>query len=310
MDSPLLSYSSRTSPDFYQLKPIARWSPARGVWETDKVCTFCEQREPFAETWPREATIQNSLLYEHPKSGHRTDGSGSFSLLLKTPTAQLAVNGGSQHPDKRTAGGHGPTLADQVEHLLPTPNATDRKGSNTPGGRLRDNRGKMIDRHDGGRTSRSGERIGEKLLGGIVKDLLPTPNTMDDLPPKTREQIKKHRDEGRGGDRNLREYVLYELPSLPAEDSPRVESRWGKYEQAILRWQEVLGREAPSPTEPGRDGKPRLSPVFTEWLMALPPGWVTDAGISRKAQLHCLGNGVVVPQVTLAIRLLLDRMQE
>ncbi|WP_337825119.1 DNA cytosine methyltransferase [Amycolatopsis sp. A1MSW2902] len=35
--------------------------------------------------------------------------------------AQLAVNGGSQHPDKRKAGGHGPTLADEVEHLLPTP---------------------------------------------------------------------------------------------------------------------------------------------------------------------------------------------
>jgi hypothetical protein len=32
------------------------------------------------------------------------------------------VNGGSQHPDKRRDGGHGPTLADQVEHeLLPTP---------------------------------------------------------------------------------------------------------------------------------------------------------------------------------------------
>ncbi|WP_413100858.1 hypothetical protein [Streptomyces sp. Inha503] len=39
--------------------------------------------------------------------------------LLKTPTAQLAVNGGSQHPDKRREGGHGPTLADEVEHLLP-----------------------------------------------------------------------------------------------------------------------------------------------------------------------------------------------
>jgi hypothetical protein len=38
--------------------------------------------------------------------------------LLRTPTAQLAVNGGSQHPDKRKAGGHGPTLADEVEHLL------------------------------------------------------------------------------------------------------------------------------------------------------------------------------------------------
>jgi hypothetical protein len=46
-------------------------------------------------------------------------------LLLKTPTAQLAQNGGSQHPDKRRQGGHGPTLADEIEHLLPTPQASD-----------------------------------------------------------------------------------------------------------------------------------------------------------------------------------------
>jgi hypothetical protein len=47
--------------------------------------------------------------------------------LLKTPTSQLAINGGSQHPDKRKTGGHGPTLADEVEHLLPTPAARDWK---------------------------------------------------------------------------------------------------------------------------------------------------------------------------------------
>ena len=46
-------------------------------------------------------------------------------VLLKTPTSQLAVNGGSQHPDKRKEGGHGPTLADEIEHLLPTPRASD-----------------------------------------------------------------------------------------------------------------------------------------------------------------------------------------
>lgn len=50
--------------------------------------------------------------------------------LFKTPTAQLAVNGGSQHPAKRKAGGHGPTLADEVEHLLPTPTTRDHKGRN------------------------------------------------------------------------------------------------------------------------------------------------------------------------------------
>ncbi|WP_220090389.1 hypothetical protein [Streptomyces sp. Amel2xB2] len=40
------------------------------------------------------------------------------------------MNGGSQHPDKRKGGGHGPNLADEVEHLLPTPRASDgAKGS-------------------------------------------------------------------------------------------------------------------------------------------------------------------------------------
>ena len=44
---------------------------------------------------------------------------------MKTPTANLGSNGGSQHPARRKAGGHGPTLADEIEHLLPTPKASD-----------------------------------------------------------------------------------------------------------------------------------------------------------------------------------------
>jgi len=44
--------------------------------------------------------------------------------LLKTPTAALGNLTGAQHPDHRKAGGHGPTLADEVEHLLPTPAAS------------------------------------------------------------------------------------------------------------------------------------------------------------------------------------------
>jgi hypothetical protein len=58
-----------------------------------------------------------------------------IGALLLTPTSQLAINGGSQHPDKRRAGGHGPTLADQIEFLetpkdlLPTPVAQDDQKS-------------------------------------------------------------------------------------------------------------------------------------------------------------------------------------
>ncbi|ARX85655.1 hypothetical protein SMD44_05119 [Streptomyces alboflavus] len=65
-----------------------------------------------------------------PIDGNRGDTLRSRVRLLKTPTSNLAVNGGSQHPDKRKSGGHGPNLADEVEHLLPTPRASDgSKGS-------------------------------------------------------------------------------------------------------------------------------------------------------------------------------------
>lgn len=101
--------------------------------------------------------------------------------------------------------------------------------------------------------------------------------------------------------------MLYEIP---AEENPsRVESRWGRYEAAIRRWEAVLGRPAPDPTEPGKTA-PRLSPGFTEWMMGLPQGWVCDTGISRKGMLHALGNGCVPAQVTLALHVLLQRQGE
>lgn len=75
---------------------------------------------------PRTGTAQETLLPTPMTSDTNGGGctgqegltSGPSSPLFRTPTAQLAINGGSQHPDKRKAGGHGPTLADEVEHLL------------------------------------------------------------------------------------------------------------------------------------------------------------------------------------------------
>lgn len=115
--------------------------------------------------------------------------------LLRTPTAQLAANGGSQHPEKRKAGGHGPTLADEVEHLLPTPSAQNSHGNANRGG---DRAGELllpgvvqtllptpsVALATGGQASRSGERIDELLLTGIARaaaggTLLPTPAAHD-----------------------------------------------------------------------------------------------------------------------------------
>lgn len=135
---------------------------------------FSTRSVAFLETWPSSGMTRSGWAFELPTPALRTvatessflptpqahdavkgksaeqvaamraRGHGVWNLnevaenelvLLKTPTSQLAVNGGSQHPDKRKAGGHGPTLADEVEHLLPTPvasegvKATARQGS-------------------------------------------------------------------------------------------------------------------------------------------------------------------------------------
>ena len=87
---------------------------------------------------------------------------------------------------------------------------------------------------------------------------------------------------------------------------------WGKFESAIKRWEQVIDRLAPAPTKPdGKDGQHRLSSEFTEWLMGLPDGWVTDPelGLTRNEQLKLCGNGVVPQQAALALTVLLEGIE-
>ena len=131
-------------------RPIATWNTARGAWEKpqggDPLFRLCEHSELFSEIWPTSGSMRSGSCYPPPPSGHPTSASGASSSrgqltvhpeltggrLQQTPTSQLGVNGGSQHPDKRKSGGHGPTLADEVENLLPAPMASD---TGTPGRR-------------------------------------------------------------------------------------------------------------------------------------------------------------------------------
>jgi hypothetical protein len=85
------------------------------------------------------------------------------------------------------------------------------------------------------------------------------------------------------------------------------QTNWGKFEPAIRRWEEVLGRPAPAPTKPdGKDGAHRLSAAFTEWMMGVPEGWIVDCGLTRNESLKACGNGVVPQQAELALRVLLE----
>jgi DNA (cytosine-5)-methyltransferase 1 len=82
---------------------------------------------------------------------------------------------------------------------------------------------------------------------------------------------------------------------------------WGKFEPAIRRWEAVLRRIAPAPTKPdGKEGNHRLSSSFSEWMMGLPDGWITDVGLTRNEELKLAGNGVVPQQAELALKILLE----
>jgi hypothetical protein len=136
--------------------PFAFYDPDTRSLRTSQG-TFDVDSTPSSPTLPASGSMSNGALFAHRRSTLATAANASSSSpLLKTPTAQLAINGGSQHPDKRKAGGHGPTLADEVEHLLPTPAARDWKSGES----------NLMDRN-------------ARPLNEVVVNLLPTPTVAD-----------------------------------------------------------------------------------------------------------------------------------
>jgi DNA (cytosine-5)-methyltransferase 1 len=120
----------------------------------------------------------------------------------------------------------------------------------------------------------------------IRPDLMPTPTTQDA--------------KNNGGPSQ------FERNTKPLNTQVLVESEWGKFEPAIRRWEQTLRLEAPAPTKPdGKENAHRLSSEFTEWMMGLEPGWITDCGLTRNEELKAAGNGVVPQQAELALRILL-----
>jgi DNA (cytosine-5)-methyltransferase 1 len=239
----------------------------------------------FILAWPAERTVPDAESIGwgegRPESAGSSRGSGdelggtdSALTLLPTPTVVMndgeSVESWSARRDRVKATG-----VNGNGMGMPLPIAVQLLPTPTVGNAT------------GGNAQRGGDRGDEKLLPGIAVELaeggrlLPTP-MVGSSSPAAHGQIN----------------VTGEVSS------------WGPYAAAIARWEQVMGRRAPSPVRmDGKGGKARLNPELTEWMMGWPFGWVTASiiGLSRAEQLKACGNGVVLQQAIAALRMLLAR---
>ena len=116
-------------------KPLARWNPARGVWEVPQTeSLLCEHLALYSATWPTSGTTRRGTAYAPPTSAHPTAGSvSSSSPALATPTAWLGRRDAHSvgDPERWTNPERSRELSDQIAHMmLPTPTSWDWKGPN------------------------------------------------------------------------------------------------------------------------------------------------------------------------------------
>ena len=328
---------------FYQQQPTATWNTVRGVWEKQGMANLlCEHWALFSEVWPTSGMMRNGQVYEQQTQVRHTTASEFSSLptprasepgstsagygdslndvaqrwvkgyapkdlvSLPTPTVADQFTANLASTQQKEGSLHSVSLA-QIVHrsdLLPTPIVSDGTGGSkniknsdfSP--QMRDIV-KLLpttaarDYKDG---SEPHERDGNVQTDTVARAIF---NSGEVLLPTTRTSMKngataKEVEAGNPKSRIETEVLL---------DA----TNWGKFAPAIARWEETLGLPAPAPTKPdGKDGAHRLSSEFTEWMMGLPNGWITDCGLTRNEELKAAGNGVVPQQAELALRILLS----
>jgi DNA (cytosine-5)-methyltransferase 1 len=134
-------------------------------------------------------------------------------------------------------------------------------------------------------------RVNDETCGAPIngpRRVLPTPNARDGgsrgtpTPEHARRRIEHPQ-----RSTNLEDAIMALLP----------DETWGKYADAVNLWEQITGIPAPCPNEPAPRGGRRLSANLPEWMMGLPPGFLTG---TRSERLIMAGNGVVPLQAAAA----------
>ena len=205
------------------------------------------------------------FITAHPSGG----GSGGW--------ATLPLAGGTGEPDVATVGAdHRPVPSGDTSGLTLLPTPVSQPSGNSPEEHLRKKPGRDVV------TDLS--IIAEHGLFETGGRLLPTPRAADSTGVRGRTPNRSDAANAKAG--------------LTLTDA--CQDTFGPYATAIQRWEQMLGRPAPDPTEPGKN-RPRLASRFVEFLMGLDDGHVTGVGLTRPQELKALGNGVVPQQGAAAL---------
>jgi hypothetical protein len=243
---------------------------------------------------------QTCLSYELLRSPKASEGQGGALGAAEATRRGNTVGVRDQVMD--LVASQGLKVSRAADNLLPTPNTMEHLPART--GEARDRQ-----LYRGGSDSK---RSSSGNLREDILDLIPTPTTRDykDGQAEHKRDGVVQTDTVARAVFNSGEVTLIGTPRATASDSSSVQvangapkgriedqvklTNWGKFEPAIRRWEQTLGITAPSPTKPdGKENSHRLSSEFTEWMMGLEPGWITDCGLTRNEELKAAGNGVV-----------------
>lgn len=258
---------SRSAPSLEQAVEIAQGILPRELRSWD---------EAPASWLPTPRATDTGTPGRQPGEGFRPPLS---AVLLPTPTARVADGRG--HPSAETAAqrmADGRRNLEDAVALLPTPTARDAE-----------------------RGAGWGTQPG-RPLSEVIVDLLPTPTARDGMSGPGHAASA----EGTPDLRTLAAWLPTPRASDASKDGPNQRGssgdvmlpaavqpeRWGAYAAAVHRQELLGGVPAPEPTEPGRLGKPRLTAALPEWMMGVPPGWIT-AHVGRGDAIRIAGNGVV-----------------
>jgi hypothetical protein len=212
----------------------------------------------------RTGEARERQLYRGGSTSRRNSSGNLREDILDLIPTPIATD----YKNGKSSPGYGLNLPETARSLFPTPVASE--GTKAPSQQ----------------TSATKSKTGQVWLSNVAKDLEPLLGT----PRATAANSSSKQ-------------VELGAPKARLED--QVHTNWGKFEPAIRRWESIIGRQAPEPTKPdGKEGNHRLSSKFTEWMMGLPDGWITDIGLKRNDELKACGNGVVPQQAELALSLL------